>query len=278
MNLKPYIQLALIIAGALFLIHETAHFIAMQGIPAWLCWSTAIMLEGGCLVTATYKDKTGIAIVAGFVIFVLAASSYGRIDPILTADKTTTLQNKIIQSYEADITSLENQLNTFKQQKQKLNTAATSRELNKKRADRTAALKQISQTPQAATGKIAAIARTWGIVALRLFVQLFNIFLAGRLTFKQTQPTQPATQPQHNPAGQPAPQQADHHPEIDQPEALKLYNYIDQRGGNIRRRQLISSRVFKNASEADTAINHLRELGCLTISQNGKVANTTYSI
>jgi len=268
--MKPYIQLTLIIAGAAFLVHETAHFIAMQGIPATLCWSTAVMLEGGCLVTATYRDKAGRLIVTGFVCFVLAASSYGRIDPIITADKTTTLQNKIIDAYDADIKSLESQLTTFKQQKQKLNTAATSRELNKKRAERTEALKQISQTPQAAAGKIVAIARTWGIVALRLFVQLFNIFLASRITFSKIQTAQTTTKTKRN--------KQEPEKEIDNPAALKAFNYISDRGGQVKRRQILASRVFQNAAACDHAIDYLKENGYLLVSTNGTVSNTTYSI
>jgi len=273
--MKQAILITLILFGSTFLIYETAHFCMAQGLPHWLCWMTAAMLEGGCIIAATYKDKFARIIVCCFVGFVLFASSYGRIDPLLTADKTTAGQNRLISAMDANIASLETRLADLNKQGQRLNYATTNKELTNAQKERTQTLKQLNASPQATISMAVMALRSWGIVALRLFVQIFNIFLASRLTLKKTQPQLSATDAGQTPQTTKAEQ--DQQIDLDQP-SLKLYKYIDQRGGQVKRRNLLSSRILKGAPAYDTAINSLRDAGYLTISTNGKIANTTYSI
>lgn len=270
--MKQTILIALILFGSTFLIYETAHFCMAQGLPHWLCWMTAIMLEGGCILAATYKDKPARIIVCCFVGFVLFASSYGRIDPLLTADKTTAGQNRLIQTLDNDILSVEKSLADFHKRRQNGNYAATNRELLKKQAERAEILKSINASPQAAIGVAVIVLRSWGIVALRFFVQIFNIFLATKLGTPKTN-RRNGFKTSHVETN--ATDSTDF--ELDS-NAYNILEYIDKKGGVLKRPALLGSKKLTGVDAYECAIETLSNAGLLQISTNGKAANTVYRL
>jgi hypothetical protein len=247
-----WVLFAMIISGGTFLVYETTHFVMAQGLPVFLAFLVALTLESFCVLASAYKSRI---IVYCFVVLVLFASSYNRLSPILDDDGMSRAQTLRVEALNSSVASLERQLEIFNEQRQPKNSARVSRELKEKLAERDAAIAAISSAPMAALNIATIAGNIVGIIFLRLFVQICNIYCAEKLGERIFKPKK---------------KQATSHHVLE-----KTAKFIRDKG-EINRQKLLESKQLTAADAVDLSTDLLAAMGHIEIKTNGKKANTLY--
>jgi len=249
-----WILSAMILMGGTFLVCETMSFCQMQGLNLFLSFIVALTLESFCIIAAMYRKRV---LVGAFIALVLCVSSYNRVAPILKADGLSAIQAMKINALAESVKDYQEQIKTFKEQGQPKNTARVSRLLTSAKEKHIAAIEASEASPASVVSWVTMSADIIGIIFLRLFVQLSNIFCAERLGApllkKKKRP------PLH-------------------PVLAKFLGYMNEKDGAIVHQKLLESKVITAADAVDLTSDLLKAMGRIDIEDNGKKANRQYLI
>lgn len=228
--------------GSVFLISETAQYLIIQGLKIPLAWIVACALESGCLLLASQRDWFSRAAVMVMVVLALFASSMHRIAPITQADTATASQQIRLSAMTDDIRRLEDQVRVFADTGQKNNHASFSRKMTEKIEERAALMFDIaSQPPQAIMGW-----QIGGIVVFRGIIQVVNIICAWKLGgLKRRQES------------------------VKKSQDSAIIDYIEEKGGQIKRQSLLSSKILEGVQEYDQELEALIHAGQIVVTKNG---------